>query len=88
VGRRQRRWIDGDFFNEQTINVPQLTATQIGEAPTSGINSGPVSIARQSKTTTSRYFQGQLYEVIVIRQAIADADREAVTAYLKTKWGI
>jgi hypothetical protein len=96
-----------DFGNDQTfslngeltpsitnsISVNQLTAVEINESATHTANHGPVTIGRQSKTTSltangGRRLDGSISEIIGFKEDLSVTDIRRVESYLAIKYGI
>ncbi|MHB9024121.1 MAG: fibronectin type III domain-containing protein [Armatimonadota bacterium] len=69
--------------------LTQFTSAEISEAATRAGNSGPVSIAMQSKLLMAeRNLQGDIAEMLWYDSAFSSTDALEVERYLSKKWGI
>jgi hypothetical protein len=90
-GSAVTQYLNATQFETAPITTTQLTTTEIGESTThqdSSPTGGPVSIGRQAKGTTSRYFNGQITEVVVYTSAVSAGERQKIESYLAVKYGI
>ena len=67
-----------------------LTATEIAESGNAAAGSSPITIFSQGKTgsQTSRYFRGDIAEIVVYATNLTEAERTRVKSYLNTKWDL
>lgn len=87
---QQRLFVNGIQTGEQSITLSQLTAAEINEAATQSSSHGPVTIGRQSKShsASSRYFDGEIAEILVFDRLLTVQEKQDLEAYLGVRYAI
>ena len=86
----QTIYLNGSQFATGAMTLAELTATQITNFPSRSSSGGPFVLGRQSKTFSDagRALHGNLRELILVRGALDDADRQRIEGYLAHRWGL